>query len=126
MKMIMPLLAPASGKIRFVLPEGSVMNSGDLIATMELDDPEAITKATPYTGSFPELGPPIVHSEGVDHRFKEAYTACKNVMAGEELLRMSAAGVSFQPKEVAWFCWGVTVMCLERELTSMVVPRNTY
>lgn len=84
--MIMPLLAPASGKIHFVLPEGSVMNSGDLIATMELDDPEAITKATPYTGGFPELGPPIVHSEGVDHRFKEAYTACKNVMAGKDPL----------------------------------------
>eukprot|EP00884_Botryococcus_braunii_P014175 jgi/Botrbrau1/22759/Bobra.0132s0090.2 len=84
MKMIMPLLAPAGGKIHFELPEGSVMNSGDLIATMDLDDPEAITKATPYTGGFPELGPPIVHSEGVDHRFKEAYTGCKNVMAGYE------------------------------------------
>jgi acetyl-CoA carboxylase / biotin carboxylase 1 len=82
MKMIMPLLTPAAGKVHFQLPEGSVLNSGDLIASMDLDDPEAITKAQPYTGSFPELGPPIVHSDGVDHRFKEAYTACKNILAG--------------------------------------------
>jgi hypothetical protein len=64
------------------VPEGSVINSGDLIARLELDDPGAVTAAVPYPGGFPELGPPLVHSQGVDHRFKEAYAAAKMIMAG--------------------------------------------
>ena len=59
-----------------------MINSGDLIARLELDDPGAVTAAVPYPGGFPELGPPLVHSQGVDHRFKEAYAAAKMIMAG--------------------------------------------
>ena len=32
MKMLMPLLAPAAGTVRFQLPEGAVLNCGELIA----------------------------------------------------------------------------------------------
>lgn len=32
MKMFMPLLSPAAGTLRHVLPEGSLLNAGDLIA----------------------------------------------------------------------------------------------
>ena len=38
MKMIMPLVAPESGHIHFQLAEGAVLEPGDLIATMVLDD----------------------------------------------------------------------------------------
>jgi hypothetical protein len=82
MKMLMPLLTPAAGNINFQLPEGSVLNAGDLIARLDLDDVGAVTAATPYTGGFPELGPPLVHSQGVDYRFKEAYSAAKMIMEG--------------------------------------------
>ena len=66
-----------------------MINSGDLIARLELDDPGAVTAAVPYPGGFPELGPPLVHSQGVDHRFKEAYAAAKMIMAGAHLVLFS-------------------------------------
>ena len=84
---IMPATATSAerGTRRAVqVPEGSVINSGDLIARLELDDPGAVTAAVPYPGGFPELGPPLVHSQGVDHRFKEAYAAAKMIMAGAQ------------------------------------------
>lgn len=83
--MLMPLLTPASGKIHFQLPEGAVLVSGDLIARLELDDCNAVTAAQPYPGGFPELGPPLVHSQGVDYRFKEAYSAAKMILEGARL-----------------------------------------
>ncbi|CAK0731625.1 hypothetical protein CVIRNUC_000020 [Coccomyxa viridis] len=84
MKMLMPLLTPAAGRINFQLPEGAVLVSGDLIARLELDDSNAVTAAQPYPGGFPELGPPLVHSQGVDYRFKEAYSAAKMILEGYE------------------------------------------
>jgi hypothetical protein len=45
-----------------------------------------VTAAVPYPGGFPELGPPLVHSQGVDYRFKEAYSAAKMIMEGARML----------------------------------------
>eukprot|EP00798_Chlamydomonas_sp_ICE-L_P011178 gene11178-18791_t len=39
--MVMPLLVPASGQLHYVIPEGGVLASGDLIAQMDLGDAEA-------------------------------------------------------------------------------------
>ena len=58
------------------------MAAGDLIAQLDLDDPTAVERAEPYAGGFPELGPPLVHSQGVDHRFAQAETAARMIMAG--------------------------------------------
>jgi hypothetical protein len=49
-----------------------------------------VTAAAPYPGGFPELGPPLVHSQGVDYRFKEAYSAAKMILEGAP----SAGGVA--------------------------------
>ena len=80
--MVMPLLSPASGAIRFRLPEGSALAAGDVIATLELDDPRAVVRATEFEGTLPELGPPQVASQRVDHRFAKALEAARMVMAG--------------------------------------------
>ena len=45
--------------------------------------PCSCVQAQPFTGSFPELGPPVVYSEGVEHVFKSAQTAATMIMAGE-------------------------------------------
>ena len=67
MKMVMPLLAPVAGVIRFVAPEGAALSGGDLIARLELDDANAVVRAEPYTGGFPaESGPPVVLSNQVN------------------------------------------------------------
>ena len=83
MKMVMPLLSPAAGKLIFQLPEGSILNSNDLIARLELDSPDAVVAAEQFRGTFPELGPPQVSSHGVDHRFQQARTAAQMTLAGE-------------------------------------------
>ena len=95
--MLMPLLTPASGKINFQLPEGAVLVSGDLIARLELDDCNAVTAAQPYPGGFPELGPPLVHSQGVDYRFKEAYSAAKMILEGLLPVLVQHSGAEMGP-----------------------------
>lgn len=82
MKMVMTLLAPASGKVHFQLPEGSVLTPGQLIARLELDDPNAVRRAEQYTGGWPELGPPVLIADGVGHRFKAALEGAQNILAG--------------------------------------------
>lgn len=82
MKMVMPLLSPAAGKLIFQLPEGAILNSNDLIARLELDSPDAVVAAEQFKGTFPELGPPQVSSHGVDHRFQQARTAAEMTLAG--------------------------------------------
>jgi acetyl-CoA carboxylase/biotin carboxylase 1 len=49
MKMLMPLLSPAAGRIAFQLPEGAVLSAGDLIARLDLDDANAVTADAPFT-----------------------------------------------------------------------------
>ena len=65
-----------------------------------------MTAAAPYPGGFPELGPPLVHSQGVDYRFKEAYSAAKMIMEGaptESLVRLCAFPESFpESLDLVW------------------------
>ncbi|GFR43976.1 hypothetical protein Agub_g5120, partial [Astrephomene gubernaculifera] len=82
MKMVMPLLSPASGTLRWVVPEGGVVAAGDLIASLELEEGAAVAAPEPYPGSFPELGPPQVLSSRVDAVLSSAVEAAKNIMAG--------------------------------------------
>ena len=84
MKMMMPLLSPAAGAIAFVASEGAPLLAGELIATLDLDDPDAVTRAVEFAGAFPELGPPQVYSDRVDHRFNQALHAAKMILAGYE------------------------------------------
>ncbi|OQR99927.1 acetyl-CoA carboxylase [Thraustotheca clavata] len=53
MKMYMPLLTPEDGVVRHVKPEGAVLAPGDLIATMELDDPSCVKLSDVYLGKLP-------------------------------------------------------------------------
>jgi acetyl-CoA carboxylase/biotin carboxylase 1 len=63
MKMIMPLKATASGKVRHSLSPGSIINSGDLLASLELRDPSQVKKILPFTG---ELDVPAVPLGSMD------------------------------------------------------------
>ena len=44
MKMFLSLRAPEAGKVHIQLSEGTVLEAGDLLATMELDDPSMVQK----------------------------------------------------------------------------------
>ena len=40
-------------------------------------------RAEAFPSGFPDLGPPVAPSPRLDHRFRAAFEAAKNVMAGE-------------------------------------------
>ena len=52
MKMIMPIKATESGKITQNLSTGTVINAGDLLATLELKDPSKVKKILDFEGDF--------------------------------------------------------------------------
>ena len=58
MKMIMQLRTTQEGKVNQVLPPGSIINAGDLIAAMELKDPSQVVKIETFDGTLDvESGP---------------------------------------------------------------------
>ena len=52
MKMIMQLRTTEAGTIKHNLSPGSIINAGDLLATMELKDPSKVAKIESYTGDM--------------------------------------------------------------------------
>jgi len=52
MKMYISLTAPEDGLLRHAKPEGSIIEAGDLLATLSLDHPERVQKAELFTGQF--------------------------------------------------------------------------
>lgn len=52
MKMIIPIKATESGKITNNLSPGSVINAGDLLATLELKDPSKVKKIATFDGTL--------------------------------------------------------------------------
>ncbi|XP_009758450.1 acetyl-CoA carboxylase 1-like [Nicotiana sylvestris] len=82
MKMCMPLLSPASGVIHFKMSEGQAMQAGELIASLDLDDPSAVRKAEPFRGSFPILEPPTAISGKVHQRCAASLNATRMILAG--------------------------------------------
>lgn len=83
MKMIMLLMSPAAGHIRYELLPGAVLKPGDLIARLELDDPASVTKAQPFEEGFPDLGPPLVLSTSISELFKQALAGAQMILAGK-------------------------------------------
>jgi len=58
MKMYLALSAPESGVITVEKPEGTAVDSGSVIATLELDDPSKVRRAEQFDGRLPAFGPP--------------------------------------------------------------------
>jgi acetyl-CoA carboxylase/biotin carboxylase 1 len=52
MKMIMPLKATSSGTIKHTKGAGSTVSAGDLLASLELDDPSSGQTIVPFTGQL--------------------------------------------------------------------------
>jgi len=52
MKMVMPLQATESGSIFHQKPEGSIIEAGDLLATLTLNDPSKVKRIEPFSGEF--------------------------------------------------------------------------
>jgi acetyl-CoA carboxylase/biotin carboxylase 1 len=73
MKMYMPLLATESGKIQIEKPAGSILNSGDVIASLVLDDPSHVKQAKLFDGGFPDYGPSKIIGEKAHQRYHHVF-----------------------------------------------------
>jgi acetyl-CoA carboxylase / biotin carboxylase 1 len=82
MKQIMLLSAPAAGSVHFQVAEGSSLGTGDLVATLDLDTPQAISCARPFEGQWPLLSHPQVESNSLFHHFSDAHHAADMLLAG--------------------------------------------
>jgi len=76
MKMIIPIKASESGKITHSLSPGSVINAGDLLASLELKDPSKVKKIETFDGSL-EIAESAVEMDAVK--------AVSNVLSGYKL-----------------------------------------
>lgn len=54
--MYMPLLATETGVIRLSAPQGAVLQTGDVIGSLELDDPSTVKRPVLFDGAFPDFG----------------------------------------------------------------------
>jgi len=82
MKMVMEVSTPSAGVISLEMPEGSVLTPGCLMGRLKLDDPGSVRTATPFTGGWPELGPPVIRADNVQKVFVEAVTKAQNILDG--------------------------------------------
>ncbi|KAJ3296515.1 acetyl-coenzyme-A carboxylase [Borealophlyctis nickersoniae] len=84
MKMYMPLLASESGMVHFKLPAGSIVQSGDVIGSLTLDDPSRVKRATLFDGEFPAYGPPQVGGEKPHQKFEQVKLVIDSILDGYE------------------------------------------
>ncbi|GAM23780.1 hypothetical protein SAMD00019534_069550 [Acytostelium subglobosum LB1] len=84
MKMYMPVVAPESGKIKFVLPEGSVMAAGAIIANLDLEDCSSIQKSTKFAGKMPRMEPPTLIGSQPHQLLNNTLLNVRAVLSGYE------------------------------------------
>eukprot|EP00850_Spirogloea_muscicola_P021958 SM000269S09913 [mRNA] locus=s269:25943:40084:- [translate_table: standard] len=82
MKMCMPLLVPMSGRIHYKQQEGAMVQAGELVAILDLNDPSAIRRAVPFADGFPPLGTPTAFAAKVHQRCASALNQAHRLLAG--------------------------------------------
>ena len=66
MKMLFNLKASEAGTISLLKPAGAILEAGDTIARLALDDAALVAKATPFGGDLGDFPPPLeMQSEAV-------------------------------------------------------------
>ena len=65
--MIMPLKATESGQLKHRMSPGSIIQAGDLLASLTLKDPSKVKKITPFRGrlNIPDPEPETLTPEEV-------------------------------------------------------------
>ncbi|KAJ3395827.1 acetyl-coenzyme-A carboxylase [Lobulomyces angularis] len=82
MKMYMPLLATESGIIMLAKPAGSVLQTGDIIGSLVLDDPQKVKMATQFADTFPDLGPAVLIGEKLHQKYKHLKIQVDSILEG--------------------------------------------
>ncbi|KAI9011227.1 acetyl-CoA carboxylase [Gaertneriomyces semiglobifer] len=84
MKMYMPLLATESGQVRFAKPAGSLLQTGDVIGNLVLDDPSRVKRAAIFDGQLPMLGPAQVVGDKAHQRYQQVSDIVNWILDGYE------------------------------------------
>eukprot|EP00494_Astrolonche_serrata_P028541 UN28808 len=82
MKMIMQMKSPESGLIEFKISEGSMLQAGSVMASLELDDSQKIRKNEIFVGTFPDLGVPHESTNKAQELLSNSIDILKQMMAG--------------------------------------------
>jgi len=106
MKMYMSMTVPEAGTIHLLKPEGSVLEPGELLATVVLEDPSKVRRAEPFMGTLPRVAE-VAAAEGNG-------TVDAGVGSSDKYSRR----------------WHIVARSAQRTLTSVlngyVVPRDVY
>ncbi|ELR23464.1 acetylCoA carboxylase [Acanthamoeba castellanii str. Neff] len=86
MKMYMPLITKEPGVLHFHAIEGAVLATGDLVATLELDDPTRVQRATFFSGELPAMKQPRTRGSKPHQLVRFNLAAIGNVLTGYQPL----------------------------------------
>lgn len=82
--MVMALTVSESGCVFHLKRPGAILNAGDTIARLELDDSSRITRAQAFTGGFPPSKTPLPREdEKLNHIYHTCRTVLDNILSGE-------------------------------------------
>eukprot|EP00004_Rigifila_ramosa_P006611 TRINITY_DN1746_c0_g1_i1.p1 TRINITY_DN1746_c0_g1~~TRINITY_DN1746_c0_g1_i1.p1 ORF type:complete len:2182 (+),score=504.30 TRINITY_DN1746_c0_g1_i1:514-6546(+) len=82
MKMYLPLTVSEAGVIRFSKAEGSVLEAGDVLGTLLLDDPSRVKRAVLFTGQLPDMAAPFPSGTKIHQRFRGMLATIRNILDG--------------------------------------------
>ncbi|KAL9636419.1 MAG: hypothetical protein Q9164_002839 [Protoblastenia rupestris] len=82
MKMYMPLITQEEGIVQLIKQPGAVLEAGDILGILALDDPSRVKHAQPFQGQLPALGPPQIVGTKPPQRFSQLHNVLQNILQG--------------------------------------------
>ena len=82
MKMYMPLITQEEGTVQLIKQPGAVLEAGDILGILALDDPSRVKHAQPFTGQLPDLGPPQIVGSRPSQKFSQLRNVLSNILQG--------------------------------------------
>ncbi|XP_074643040.1 acetyl-CoA carboxylase-like isoform X2 [Tubulanus polymorphus] len=82
MKMCMELRVQESGCVHYVKRPGAVLDAGNIVARLQLDDPSRVKQAKIFSGELPKLMGPSILGDKLHQVFQAQRTALENILAG--------------------------------------------
>lgn len=130
MKMYMPLLALEDGIAHFVTQPGTMLEAGDILGTLTLDNPSRARQvAQTFLGDLPDLGPPQMVGTKPIQRFRSLYNTLENVLDGFDNEFRSTLGDLIEvlrDPELPYSEWGIQLSVLYSRIPQRLMARLTH
>lgn len=121
MKMIMPLIAQEDGVVQPIKQPGAVLEAGDIVGILTLDDPGKVQHATPFSGQLPKLGSAQVEGKKIDSQFAQYLSTAEHILDGfdnQVVMQHTVTGLleSLRDIELPYAQWGQRASALHSRL----------